>query len=91
MAGFWLVLRGAATISEWLVVGRPHESAETSCLPAWALLWFLLVALLGKPSVSHGSEGWVTGAVPTPITHFLVFSDLLSKPMGLGTTLATCT
>lgn len=40
------------TISERVLVGRPQEWADTSCIPAWAILWFLLVTLLGKPSVS---------------------------------------
>lgn len=31
-----------------------------------------------------GSEGWVTGAVPTSVTHCYVFSDVSSEPPGLG-------
>lgn len=55
LPGFGLVLvanGGAVTISERVLVGRPQEWAETSCIPAWTILWFLLVTLLGKPSVS---------------------------------------
>ena len=43
---------GAVTISERVVVGRPQDWAETRCIPAWTILWFLPVTQLGKPSVS---------------------------------------